>query len=262
VTFNANGGAGTMAPQVANAPTALTLNTFTRAGYSFNGWNTAADGSGTGYADGETYSFAADLSLYAQWSMIPRTTRTFPSIASHDGWMLESGEKTNKGATLNQGATTFILGDNAQKKQYRSILSFSTKGLPDNAVITKVTLKVRKQGVTGGGNPVNLFQGILVDFKKGFFGSAPGLLASDFQAKASKSYGPFKPALKNGWYTLNLTPAKGNINLKAGSNGVTQLRLRFKLDDNNNAIANYLSLYSGNAPAASRPQLIIEYYVP
>jgi hypothetical protein len=42
---------------------------------------------------------------------------------------------------------------------------------------------------------------------------------------------------------------------------VTQIRLRFKLDDNNNAVANFLKLYSGNAPAASRPQLIIEYNV-
>ena len=41
-----------------------------------------------------------------------------------------------------------------------------------------------------------------------------------------------------------------------------RIRLRFKLDDNNNTVANYLSLYSGNAPAASRPQLIIEYYLP
>ena len=39
--------------------------------------------------------------------------------------------------------------------------------------------------------------------------------------------------------------------------------LRFKLDDNNNAIANYLSLYSGNATlAADRPQLVITYIVP
>jgi hypothetical protein len=38
--------------------------------------------------------------------------------------------------------------------------------------------------------------------------------------------------------------------------------VRFKLNNNNNAIANYLSLFSGNAPAASRPQLIIEYYIP
>jgi hypothetical protein len=48
----------------------------------------------------------------------------------------------------------------------------------------------------------------------------------------------------------------------ATNGGLTQIRLRFKLDDNNNALANYLSLYSGNALAANRPQLVITYYVP
>ena len=69
VTFDANGGTGTMSPQVANAPTALTLNAFTFTGYTFSGWNTAADGSGTAYTDGQTYSFAADVTLYAQWTI-------------------------------------------------------------------------------------------------------------------------------------------------------------------------------------------------
>jgi uncharacterized repeat protein (TIGR02543 family) len=69
VTFDPNGGSGTMSPQTANVPTALTLNTFTRTGYSFTEWNTVADGSGTGYADGATYSFGEDITLYAQWSL-------------------------------------------------------------------------------------------------------------------------------------------------------------------------------------------------
>ncbi len=61
VTFNANGGSGSMAPQTANVPTALNANTFTRTGYTFNNWNTAANGSGTSYANGVTYDFSADL---------------------------------------------------------------------------------------------------------------------------------------------------------------------------------------------------------
>jgi uncharacterized repeat protein (TIGR02543 family) len=77
VTFNANGGTGTMANQTANVPTALTLNAFTRLGYSFSGWNTAANGLGTAYADGAIYSFAADLTLYAQWTALPMHTVTF-----------------------------------------------------------------------------------------------------------------------------------------------------------------------------------------
>jgi serine protease len=184
------------------------------------------------------------------------------SLATQDGWLLESGEATNKGGTLNKTAITFLLGDNAQKNQYRSVLSFRTKGLPDNAIITKITLKLKKQGVLGGEDPVKIFQGFMIDVMKGFFGASAGLQVSDFQAKANKSYGPFEPILASGWYTINLTPAKAHINKLVMSGGVTQMRLRFKLDDNNNNIANDLKLYSGNAPAASRPQLIIEYYVP
>jgi uncharacterized repeat protein (TIGR02543 family) len=68
VTFNANGGSGTMSSQAANTSTALTANTFSRTGYSFTGWNTAANGSGTAYSDGSTYAFSAGTTLYAQWS--------------------------------------------------------------------------------------------------------------------------------------------------------------------------------------------------
>jgi hypothetical protein len=183
------------------------------------------------------------------------------STASQDGWILESGENTNLGGTFNATAQTINLGDDNLKRQYRALLSFNTSGLPDDAVITKVTLKVKKQGITGGGNPVTTFQGFMVDIKNGTFG-ASALQIGDFQAAASKSYGPFKPALSGGWYSIDLTAGKGYINKLSTASGLTQIRLRFKLDDNDNAIANYLSLFSGNAPAASRPQLIIEYYVP
>ena len=77
VIFNNNGGSGSMSNQTAFVPTALTLNTFTRTGYTFSGWNTASDGSGTGYADGATYDFSADATLYAQWTALPSHTVTF-----------------------------------------------------------------------------------------------------------------------------------------------------------------------------------------
>ncbi|MBR3554772.1 MAG: InlB B-repeat-containing protein [Oscillospiraceae bacterium] len=38
-----------------------------REGYTFKGWNTASDGSGTAYAVGDTIEEDADLVLYAQW---------------------------------------------------------------------------------------------------------------------------------------------------------------------------------------------------
>lgn len=41
--------------------------------YTFNGWNTAADGSGTGYMPGDTFIITGDTTLYAVWSPITYT---------------------------------------------------------------------------------------------------------------------------------------------------------------------------------------------
>ncbi|MEI6207072.1 MAG: BspA family leucine-rich repeat surface protein [Desulfuromonadales bacterium] len=68
VTFNGNGGTGSMSNQTASSATALTTNGFSRTGYTFAGWNSAANGSGTAYADGASYPFTADVTLYAQWT--------------------------------------------------------------------------------------------------------------------------------------------------------------------------------------------------
>ena len=68
VTFNANGGSGTQDAQVAGIPTALSANQFTKSGFTFTGWATAANGSGYTYADRATYSFGQNTTLYAQWA--------------------------------------------------------------------------------------------------------------------------------------------------------------------------------------------------
>lgn len=70
ITFNANGSEGSMEPQrfEVGVDTALNANTFTREGYNFIGWNTAADGSGATYADeGAIPELTGDMTLYAQW---------------------------------------------------------------------------------------------------------------------------------------------------------------------------------------------------
>ena len=69
VTFKANGGTGSDYTQTVkyNTSTALTANKFTRTGYSFNGWKTAAN-SGTSYANQASVKFTANTTLYAQWT--------------------------------------------------------------------------------------------------------------------------------------------------------------------------------------------------
>ena len=70
---NASGVQGTMARQTGNSATALTSNSFTRTGYTFGGWTTAADGTGTAYANAASYPFTSSTTLYAQWNPISYT---------------------------------------------------------------------------------------------------------------------------------------------------------------------------------------------
>ena len=70
VSFNANGGTGSQADQVAGQATNLNANQLSRSGYTFAGWNTAANGSGYSYLNQAVYSFAQDATLYAQWTLI------------------------------------------------------------------------------------------------------------------------------------------------------------------------------------------------
>ncbi len=85
VTFDPNGGSGTMADETENAPAALTTNTFTRTGYAFGGWNTASDGTGTSYADGAVYPFTSDATLYARWTAIPTVGSINPDAGPLSG---------------------------------------------------------------------------------------------------------------------------------------------------------------------------------
>ena len=68
VTFDANGGTGSMDAQlIPSSGAALTTLAYTREGYTFMGWNTKKDGTGTAYANGASIQIGADLTLYAQW---------------------------------------------------------------------------------------------------------------------------------------------------------------------------------------------------
>lgn len=66
VTFDANGGTGTMQQQLftEGEQQALNRNAFTRDGYSFSGWN----GNGVNYIDGQVITITTDMILYAQWT--------------------------------------------------------------------------------------------------------------------------------------------------------------------------------------------------
>lgn len=70
VSYNANGGSGAPGSQKKCSDITLKLSTTTptRAGYTFNGWNTNSSGTGTNYAAGANYTANASVTLYAKWT--------------------------------------------------------------------------------------------------------------------------------------------------------------------------------------------------
>ena len=71
VTFNANGGEGSMAAQTFTngVAQALRANAFTRFGWEFAGWATSVDGEVV-YADGQRVAVTSGQTLYARWAEI------------------------------------------------------------------------------------------------------------------------------------------------------------------------------------------------
>jgi uncharacterized repeat protein (TIGR02543 family) len=73
LTYDPQSGTGQPGNQTGNASSNVTVSTTapTRAGYTFVKWNTAADGSGTDYAGGATYTLPNNgtATLYAQWQI-------------------------------------------------------------------------------------------------------------------------------------------------------------------------------------------------
>lgn len=71
LTFDANGGNGTMAQQSFTYDVFQNISSvlFNKEGYVFDSWNTKADGTGISYSNGQSISLKDNLTLYAQWSV-------------------------------------------------------------------------------------------------------------------------------------------------------------------------------------------------
>ncbi len=192
--------------------------------------------------------------------------QSFRSIGAQDGWVVGTGQYDDMGVESDASGTGLRVGDENGygAHQIRSILSFDTSPLPDDAIVTGVSLILKQESIViGGGNPFQDFRGLLIDIKWGSFGR-PALEVGDFQAASDVSgVGPYKPELSD-TYTFPLGEASyAYINKWPVSGGLTQLRLRFRLDSDLNARPNYIHFYSGNVPEEElRPELVITYYRP
>ena len=124
IAYDANGGTGAPEAQtkVDGEDLSISTNKPMREGYYFAGWNTAADGTGTNYAPGAIYSANADVTLYAQWKLVPDGDGIY-HIASIEDWNIFA-EMVNNSVTFsgkvvkldcNNIEVTTMVGTSSQK---------------------------------------------------------------------------------------------------------------------------------------------------
>ena len=96
ISYDGNAGSGSMGstgPIKYDSNYKLDANTYSRAGYAFDGWNTEPDGSGTNYGDQETVKNLAEtdgevVTLYAQWNPI-----RYSVVFSENGGSVKCAER-------------------------------------------------------------------------------------------------------------------------------------------------------------------------
>ena len=137
VTFDANGGTGSIPGLLftAGVAKALTSNTtqITRTGFTFGGWSTNADGTGTSYTNAQSITLYAGVILYAKW-----TANTY---TVYFGSNTATGPATMANQTFSAG-TPFNLSANVWYKTGYDFIGWSaTAG-------TQSVLYTDKQSVT------------------------------------------------------------------------------------------------------------------
>ena len=143
VTYNANGGEGTMKPDTFYYGVSKQLSKikYTKSLYYFTKWNTKADGSGIPYKDSQTLMISKNITLYAQWE----------KALGEPSEMVDLGLSV-KWATCNVGAVTpeeygdyFAWGETKPKSSYNSS-TYSYSSNPSVLPLSKDAARVNWGG--------------------------------------------------------------------------------------------------------------------
>jgi hypothetical protein len=228
----------------------------------------------TGLAPGRTYHYrVCALNAFGdspQSNTAEATTtgqpfieQTFVSIGALDGRVTEFPETSNTGAFAfpdETNSAALRAGDFDFDLQHKTILSFDTSSIPDNATIVAATLRLRR-GTVVGTNPFTTHGTCFIDIKgAGGFGGSTNLQTGDFQAPADATQiGIMSDAPNDGDWSSGALDANGLAVID--KTGITQFRIYFSLDDDDNGASDYIGWYSGdNATPANRPVLELIYY--
>ena len=166
-----------------------------KTGLTFAGWNTAADGTGTDYAVGATYSTDAALTLYAKWTALPTYTVTYDSNGSTSGTAPDAQTKTqgvdltlatNSGALAKTGFTFagWNTAINGTGTDYAVGATYSTDATltlyAKWTALPTYTATYNGNGNTGGSVPVDAISPYLSDATVTVLGNTGSLVKTGY----------------------------------------------------------------------------------
>jgi uncharacterized repeat protein (TIGR02543 family) len=212
VTYDSNTAtSGSLTNLSITAGTAATLSAsttpFSKPGYTFNGWNTLADGSGTSYAANASVTFYANTTLYAKWKIVAPAAPTVPAV---------SAGNTTVAVTV---AAAAVSGTTSGATDSFTVQTYSDSG----TVVTGKTCTV-----LASANPLTctvsgLTNGTIYKFKTTAYNSTGSAISTAFSSTATP--GPYtviyninggtSGAISNGSYNLGTpltlpTPSRTN----------------------------------------------------
>ena len=130
ISFDANGGSGTMTAQTVTykAAAAIKANTFTRTGYTFQGWALTADGEKV-YDDKQSVAFTNSLTLYAVWQLNSHNV----SFSSPTGATVTVNNQLSSPQSVAYGSTVTV---RITPAEHYSITSVAVSGTSGNVDLT------------------------------------------------------------------------------------------------------------------------------
>lgn len=241
VSYNGNGNSGGSVPTdsgtYATGASATVLGNsggLTRSGYVFNGWNTAANGSGTSYAASASMALKDTVTLYAQWVAVPTVTAISPAYGLPGG-----GTSVTITGTALTGATAVQFGGtNAASYSVDSatqITASSPSGTAGNSVDITVTTAGGTTATSGADrfsyanatsslSALSLSSGTLVP---GFASGTTSYIASVANNVSAITVTPTlsdsTATVKVNGNTVSSGSASGSIPLSVGNNTITVL---------------------------------------
>lgn len=238
VTYDSNGGSGTMtdpnSPYNAGASVSVLNNTFTYSDHTFSKWNTAADGSGTNYKGGDTFTINANTTLYAQWTQ--NSTGGSSATLTAANLELTGSYTTDTEKTI--GGIKYVFtdlmknNDNIQAKASTGTIKNST-AFPGDITSVAITHSgtARATTINGSADGTTWTQ----------VATGDGSITADFSGKGYKFFQITRGSNAAYWEKIVVSYSTGSSSLTASDLAITNASTDLAFDLYNNTTAQVIN---------------------